>query len=362
MGESQQLGSTSRAEWIREPGRFAAIAPAWDRLAAQARAPFLFHGWLAAWWQAFGGGPGPRICVLWDGDELAAGLALFMPRRRLLAMANEHTPVFQALVRRDADLAALGEAVLEAGLELEVGPIASDDPALEALLEGASRAGWASVVDDHSVSPVTATTGDFDAYRGERRRRWREVERRGRKLSREHAVVLDCVAPPVDLDRELADGLGLEAAGWKGAAGTAILADPDVARFYRSIARSYHEGGRLRLSRLVVDGRLAAFDLAVVHAGRYFLLKTAYDEALASFAPGLVLRRAVIERCFAQPLEAHEFLGTDMAWKRLFATGDHRLRVYRGYPRRPLSSLRYAYRRRVRPLLKRAYLATRGSP
>lgn len=344
-----------RTEWITDVTRFAALAPAWDKLAARAPAPFLGHSWLAAWWAAFGDGRSLRICVQWRDDELVAAFPLLDSGRRLVTMCNDHTPVFRPLARGEGELTAVAEAVVDRGEELEVSALPKKDPGLDALLEASSRAGWSVVVDHQSLSPVTDSTGDFHAYREGRKKQWRELERRGRKLRREHDVELRSIEAPVDVEREVDEGLRLEASGWKGAAGTAILLSPKLARFYRTVARSYHERGELRLSQLRAGGRLVAFDLAVVYAGRYFLLKTAYDESLAALAPGLVLRRAVIERCFEEELEAHEFLGVDMAWKRLFSTGAHELCVYRGYGRRPLPSLRYAYRKRLRPVLKRAY-------
>ena len=59
---------------------------------------------------------------------------------------------------------------------------------------------------------------------------------------------------------QLEDGLRLEAAAWKGGAGTAILADPAVSRFYRLFAERAAERGWLRLNFLRSAGRPAAFD------------------------------------------------------------------------------------------------------
>jgi hypothetical protein len=108
-------------------------------------------------------------------------------------------------------------------------------------------------------------------------------------------------------------GLSVEASGWKGRGHTAILSAPETAEFYRTVARAFAQRGELALSGLWLDDRLVAFDLALAHANRYRLLKTGYDESERSLAPGLILRRAVIERCFDLDFEAHEFLGPDKA-------------------------------------------------
>jgi CelD/BcsL family acetyltransferase involved in cellulose biosynthesis len=100
---------------------------------------------------------------------------------------------------------------------------------------------------------------------------------------------------------------------------------------------------------------VVAFDLALLHAGRLHLLKTGYDEALRSLSPGLALRRAVIERCFELGLEAHELLGDDMPWKRLFATSERRHRRFGTFGARPVPLARYAHRRGM-PALRRLYV------
>jgi hypothetical protein len=242
---------------------------------------------------------------------------------------------------------------------VEVTALPADGYERPCVLRASSDLNRLSLLEPHFVAPVTDTTGDFPSYRRPRRARWRELERRGRKLHREHEVVSRLLRSPTDLERELEEGLGLEASGWKGAAGTAILSSPRTASFYRSVARAFQARGELRTSELRVDGRLVAFDLALLYRGRYLLLKTAYDESLRSLSPGLVLRRAVIESCFDRNLTAHEFLGVDMAWKRLFSTANLLHCTYRGYPRRPLGAAGYSYRKHLRPALKSAYRRVR---
>jgi hypothetical protein len=174
-------------------------------------------------------------------------------------------------------------------------------------------------------------------------------------MEREHTVRYELVRSPERLDSELARGLAVEASGWKGAAGTAIVSSPDTLAFYRAVARGFHRTGRLRLSELWLDGRVVAFDLALLHGRRLHLLKTGYDESVRALAPGLVLRRAVVERCFELGLEAHELLGDDMPWKRLFATDERRHMRFAAYGPRPVPLARYAERRGM-PALRRFYV------
>ncbi len=347
-----------RIEWVTDEHRFASLAGPWDALAARDPLPFSCHAWFAAWRRGFGAGRRLRICLLWRGEELAGAFPLWRRGRRLQAMANAlHTPVFRPLARDDDALAVVAAAAVRAAgaAELTVEALPDGDPALRALRGAARARRRLVVVDAQHVSPIVDTAGDFDAYRQLMKGRWRELERRRRKMHREHDVRYELLCSPDDVDRALDRGLAVEASGWKGAAGTAIASAPDTLAFYRAVAHGFHRMGALSLSELWLDGRVVAFDLALLHRGRLHLLKTGYDESVRALAPGLALRRAVIERCFELGLEAHELLGDDMPWKRLFATGERRHRRFSAYGPRPVPLARYAERRGM-PVLRRLYV------
>ena len=344
----------ARIDWIDDRAAFDGLREEWDRLAADDPTPFARHAWFACWWDAFAPGGRLQVCTARRDGELVAAFPLYSPSRgRLRAMANDHTSVFSPLARDGDALAAVCEAALTRAGELEVTALAADGDAARCLRELAGRHGRMTLAERHADAPIVETAGDLEAYRKEKKSGLRETERRRRKLGREHEVEFKLVEPPDDLDEDLRRGFEVEASGWKGESGTAILGSPETRDFYLSIGRAYHEAGELALSGLTVDGRLVAFDFAILHAGRYWLQKTGYDESLRKMAPGLVLRLAVVERCFEMGLEAHEFIGDDMDYKRLFATDYRRHEVLRSYSRRPVSAVRYSYRRSARPALKR---------
>jgi CelD/BcsL family acetyltransferase involved in cellulose biosynthesis len=345
-------------DWVTDARTFASLERSWDALAAGDPLPFSSHAWFEAWREGFGAGRQLRVCVLRREGRLVAALPLWRCGRRLEAMANAlHTPVFCAPAR-DADALAtvVATAVAAAdGGELAVEALADGEPVIRELELAARRARRLVAIDAQHVSPIVDTVGDFEDYRRTMSHQWRELERRRRKLHREHSVRYELVCSPDDLDRALARGLEVEASGWKGAAGTAIASSPDTLAFYRAVARGFHRTGRLKLSELWLDGRLVAFDLSLLHDGRLHLLKTGYDESARSLSPGLVLRRAVVERCFELGLQAHELLGDDMPWKRLFATSERRHRRLAAYGPRPVPLARYAERRGM-PALRRLYV------
>jgi CelD/BcsL family acetyltransferase involved in cellulose biosynthesis len=345
-------------EWVTDAARLAELEAPWDALAAGDPMPFAAHRWFRAWLTGFGDGCRLRTCLLWRDGTLVGAFPMWRRGRRLEAMASTlHTPVFRPLVRDEAarDM-LLGQAVAAAnGGELSIECVVADDPVLPALEEAARRRGRLVLVEAQHTSPIVETTGEFEDYRQAMKGRWRELERRRRKMHREHAVRYTLLEAPEDLDAALARGFAVESSGWKGAAGTAIYSSPDTLTFYREVARGYHRAGELSLSELWLDGRPVAFDLSLLHGRRLYLLKTGFDESVRTLAPGLALRRAVIERCFERGLDALELLGDDMPWKRLFATAERRHVRFDSYGPRPVPLARYAARR-TEPALRRVYV------
>ncbi|WP_026909641.1 GNAT family N-acetyltransferase [Patulibacter minatonensis] len=119
-------------------------------------------------------------------------------------------------------------------------------------------------------------------------RRRRERRRTRRILERElggTATLVDATEDPAALDRLLA----LEAAGWKGAAGTALTSDPEHEAFVRETWDDFHGRGRGHLLELRVGDRIAASVLCLSAGDVVFSLKMGHDETLRAGAPGVHL-------------------------------------------------------------------------
>lgn len=344
---------TNGIEWIETRDRFLALEEEWDRLAEGQRTPFVRHAWLASWWEAFGG-VGLLICALWRGGELAALFPLRVVRGRMEALANLHTPLFRPFARNEDELEIVIREVLARPGDLVVPALPADHPALDVLTLGSSKAGRINLVTPHHRSPIVETAGvtDYSSLLSAKARQ--ELGRLRRKMMREHEADFSLLARPTDLEPELQRGLEVEASGWKGARGTAVLSSPATATFYRLVGRSFHAEDRLRLSSISLDGRLVAFDLCLLDHGRLYGLKAGYDEAFRRFGPGLVLQHAEIERCCELEIDAFELLGAADQYKLRFSTTERRHYILRSYPRRPISLARYGYRRGIRPILKQA--------
>ena len=343
-----------RIEWITDETRLAALAADWEGLAGQHDGtPFTRHGWFSAWWKAFGSGRRLSVCAAWREGVLVGVLPLNRIGGRLEGPHRE-APLFRPVAADRDGLRALAHAAVDAAdEELIVPSLPVDDPAVGELT--AAARGRLTLTDPAHVSPIVDTGGDYSQFRQRTKPRWGyPLERLRRKASRDHEARFVLVDRPEKFQETLQHGFAVESSGWKRKAGSGILSTPESELFWRSVAEEFDRTDETRLSAIAVEGRLLAFDLALLVNGRLYLLKTGYDEQFASLRPGLVLRLAVIERCFELGLAAHELLGHRSAWKAMFATTERSHVRVLVYARRPAPAARYLYRR-ARPRLVSAY-------
>jgi CelD/BcsL family acetyltransferase involved in cellulose biosynthesis len=347
---------TLRFEVLRTPEELEALAHQWDALAVRSGTPFLSPEWLLAWWRAFArdGYAGGRAFVLLGRDPSGAvrtgAFLQSRPAGRVGAAANVHTVDWDTVADgQESERACWREIAGLGGHHLQL--VALRDPAADAARSELSAAGHRVFAVPHEASPrqpLPATWEELtSSVTANLRKRLRQLER---GLDSAGRVVFRTNCGGSDLDRDLAAFFELEASGWKGREGTAILDDPRTAMLYREFAVGAAVQGRLRLHLLELDGRLIAADLGCAFAGGAFLIKTAYAEDHARLSPGLVLRARALRASIEEGCSFYDFLGGAQPWKlRWGATPSRRWTVdgYRG-AWRPVA----AYRSRVRPVLK----------
>ncbi len=95
--------------------------------------------------------------------------------------------------------------------------------------------------------------------------------------------------------------LALEASGWKGQRGAALLLDPSRAAFARQAFNGLAEAGLAEIHALQVNGQPAAMLTLLRSGAGCFGWKLAYDERLRDFSPGILLLEDLTVRLLADP-------------------------------------------------------------
>jgi CelD/BcsL family acetyltransferase involved in cellulose biosynthesis len=361
--------SGPHVEVVSDYAALLGLKPAWDELVEEAgiEHPFLGHEWICTWWESFG--TGKELCVLLvrDGGKLV-GIAPLMRSetrmyglrvRRLGTLYNPHVPRSDFIVAGPVQLAcrALWRHLRDAERGWDVLELCQLPPGARALdeLPALARAdGFLTGTWCAPGSPYLPVAGSWDDYFGGLRAKHRSnLKNRLKRLGRLGEVKLETVSSADGLAPALEDGFRIEAAAWKGKAGTAIDAEAELRLFYTRLAERMAPQGRLRLHFLTVDGRRIAFGYSLFHEKRLYLLKPGYDPQYAQLSPSSLLQLKVLQDAFARGLAEYDFLGVDDAWK-LEWTGAVRPHQWQYvFPRNATGALLRALKFGIVPALRR---------
>lgn len=289
----------------------------WERLAQHTRAaPFLWPGWISAWWQAFGNGE-LQILTVYEDGRLSGVLPLQSLRGALLSPTNPHTPLFGFLAATETAAERLTSALFaQRPRHIELSYLEADEDSVSLARATAEAAHYEVFADSIQAAPYVATGGPWDVYEGGLRTKFRsELRRRRRRLEEEGRLTLEVSDGKEGLETLLEEGFKVEGSGWKEYYGTSIRSASATHRFYTEVAQWAAERGWLRLAFLRLDGRALAFDYCLEFNKIHYLLKTGYDPAYRRYGPGMIIRYLMLTRAFSGEIVTYDFLGEDSGWK-----------------------------------------------
>jgi CelD/BcsL family acetyltransferase involved in cellulose biosynthesis len=296
------------------------LVPEWERLAGQTEAnPFLWPGWISAWWNAFGVGQ-LAIFTAYQNGRLVGVLPMHLFRGALHSTTNHDTPLFGFLAANGAAVNQLARALFfQSARRIDLSFLPTTDAGVSLTRAAADATRYKILTQSTPGAPYVSIDRSWDEYVGGLRRKFRsELRRRRRRLEEKGRVTLEVSDGTERLDELLEEGFRIEGSGWKGSFGTSINSSPALRRFYTEVASWAAERGWLRLAFLRLNGQAIAFDYCLEHNKTHYLLKTGYDPAYRELAPGMVLRYLMLARSFSERMATYDFLGVgyDYAWKR----------------------------------------------
>ena len=127
----------------------------------------------------------------------------------------------------------------------------------------------------------------------------KELRRQHKRLSEEGALQFERREGAEGIAEWIEAFLWLEAAGWKGKAGSALANGAETTRLFTAALTAAAERGRLERLTLSLDGSPIAMLANFIAPPGAFSFKTAFDERFARFSPGVLLQRenlALLER------------------------------------------------------------------
>ena len=248
---------------------------------------------------------GVRLLAVSRGERLV-GVALFAPTPRYGRVKLRHVQTWRhhnhffgaPLIRHGEEidfwravLAALDGAGWAAGF-LHVTGLVDGGPVHRALATAAALEGRTCPIVHRERRPLLETALSPDDYlaRNLSAKRRSELARRRKRLAELGTVEVRALQSADEVDAWSSDFLALEAAGWKGEAGSAMAADPATANFFRRVIADAFAGGRLSFLRLDLDGHAVAMLTTLLAPPGAFGFKSAFAEDYARFSPGILLQ------------------------------------------------------------------------
>jgi CelD/BcsL family acetyltransferase involved in cellulose biosynthesis len=313
------LRQSYQVEW-RGLSTLAPIAPEWRALAARAIEPNVFYepAFALAAAPVFGAEAG-AVLVRNAGGKLTGLFPARIERWRgvlaptLVGWTHPFAPLGIPLVDPDEPEAVIaawldhlaGDTTMPAQLLLplvpERGPFAA---ALDAVLAREGRGN--SAFDRHEralLAPGAQREGYLDRAISKVRRKKLRRQRRG--LEDIAPVTFATTSGADGIEGALKDFLVLEASGWKGMAGTAIVNDPAIKDFVQRAVLALAADGQARIDRLSLNGTAIAATVTLSSGDTAWCWKIGYNEGLARSSPGVQLICDLTESLLEGPQPAH---------------------------------------------------------
>jgi CelD/BcsL family acetyltransferase involved in cellulose biosynthesis len=123
----------------------------------------------------------------------------------------------------------------------------------------------------------------------------KELRRQRKRLADSGVLTSATITDPAALTAALVDFLALEAAGWKGRAGTAAKGNDAIRCFVVEAVSALAAQGKASVARLALDGRTIAAIVMLRSGDGAWCWKIAYDEAYSRASPGVQLLLDVTE-------------------------------------------------------------------
>jgi hypothetical protein len=131
--------------------------------------------------------------------------------------------------------------------------------------------------------------GDDYLRQSVRPHHFRGLRRLKRRLAEQGNLEHKVARTAEDVRYALEGFLALEASGWKGRERSAMATDRLRAAFAREAVNRLAERDMCRIHTLTLDGEPIASLIVFIEAGIAYAWKTAYDETLSRFSPGMLL-------------------------------------------------------------------------
>lgn len=252
-----------------------------------------------------------------------------------LVSAHPYGTLCSPLIDRDAPIeaaASLLQRAREAGAHaLVLNDVALDGAAMNAFKQVLSRDGLKPRVLSSYIRASLDATQDGETLLRDAlgTKKLKELRRLRHRLEEHGPVTFDVARRPDEIGPALEAFLQLEASGWKGKRGTALVQHAGDATFVRRAVPALAETAQCEIITLRAGVTPIAAGIVLRHQDRAFFFKLGIDERFARYSPGVQLTLDLTRHLCADPAiaSADSTAGSDHPminpiWRGRFAIGD----------------------------------------
>ncbi|MET3965640.1 MULTISPECIES: GNAT family N-acetyltransferase [Bradyrhizobium] len=252
-----------------------------------------------------------------------------------LVSAHPYGTLCSPLIDRDAPIEAatrLLQQAREAGAHaLVLNDVALDGAAMSSLKDVLNRDGLKPRILSSYIRASLDATQDGETLLHEAlgAKKLKELRRQRHRLEEHGPVAFAVARKPDEIGPALETFLQLEASGWKGKRGTALIQHAGDATFIRRAVLALAETAQCEVITLRAGTTPVAAGIVLRHQDRAFFFKLGIDERFARYSPGVQLTLDLTRHLCADPAIAsadstasadHPMINP--IWRGRFAIGD----------------------------------------
>lgn len=224
-----------------------------------------------------------------------------------LVSAHPYGTLCSPLLDRDAPIEAadqLLQRARETGAHaLVLNDVALDGAAMNALKQVLGRDGLKPRVLSSYMRASLDATQDAETLLRDAlgTKKLKELRRLRHRLEEHGPVTFDVARRPDEIGPALETFLQLEASGWKGKRGTALVQHAGDAAFIRRAVPALAETAQCEIITLSAGATPIAAGIVLRHQDRAFFFKLGIDERFAKYSPGVQLTLELTRHLCADP-------------------------------------------------------------
>ncbi|WP_316168379.1 MULTISPECIES: GNAT family N-acetyltransferase [unclassified Bradyrhizobium] len=281
---------------------------------------------------AWSGGSTTRLIGLMPVTSMWRAYKLPLP---VLVSGHPYGTLCTPLIDRDViDTAITGllQAARQAGARaLLLRDVALEGPVMQAITAASARESLAPRPLQSHLRACLDAGGDGEAVLREALgpKKLKELRRQHHRLAEHGPVSFEVARTPQQVAPALENFLRLEASGWKGRRGTALIQHEGDAAFIRRAAPALAANSQCEILTLRSGDTAIAAGVVLRHQNRAFFFKLGVDERYAKYSPGVQLTIAITRHLCADPAitSADSTAGPDHPminpiWRGRLAIGD----------------------------------------